>query len=99
MSRLIKKWIHFSQSGVKITLKSKVLADLVEVLDSRSYCVSWVTSRVKGCSDQKCIHFLESGVKITLGSQVFAGLVEVLGSRSHYVARSLPGSMHVLIKK
>ena len=43
-----QKLIDFSESGVKITLKGKVLAGLVEILGSRSYCVVWVCFGING---------------------------------------------------
>ena len=39
MGGLIKKWIHYLESGVQITLEDQVSAGLVKVLGSRSICV------------------------------------------------------------
>ena len=57
MGDMIKKWIHFSESGVEITLGDQVLAGLGKFKGSRSHCVGWVSWWVNGLPYRKMDSF------------------------------------------
>ena len=80
-----------------------MLACLILVLVSSSYCVDGVGSRSMGGLIKKLIHFSESRAEITLRDQIWARIVQVLASRSLRVAgvssRSTVGPVMISMQK